>query len=410
MKRIAPAWLMPVVVIFTLQTLASFLSRLIPIIAPAMSEEFGWSGSSIGYLTASSSLGALVILVAGASFIRQTGATRTLQLVLILGALCMGLFLYPSLSLALAACFIIGTSVGAANPAGSKVLQRFSPPEMRNLIFSIKQAGVPVGGMVAGLFAPVVILLAGWRLALLACAVVVILPTLLTWKTSANLDEKHTASKPKPSGIPARQALRSLSVPLASLTHNRGLFKMAMVGSLFAVAQSSWFAFTVVYLVDELHYSLSLAGIVFAVMQVGGVLGRVILGWLSDRLGSTTAILSIAAIFSAATTALLGLTSPSWPLWSIILLAFIAGSTAASWNGIQIAELARRSPPHLVAETASGSAVLINLINIIVPVTFAMSVTLLERYDVAFICAGACSLLVLVYLPRDRHDAVKPHG
>lgn len=402
MKRITPVWLVPVVAIFTLQTLASFLSRLIPIIAPAMSEEFGWSGSSIGYLTASSSLGALVILVAGSSLIRQVGATRTLQLGLILGALCMGLFLYPSITVALAACFIMGTSVGAANPAGSKVLQRFSPPGMRNLIFSIKQAGVPLGGMAAGLFAPLIIALAGWRIALFACAVLVLLPTALTWRLSTGLDEKPPKRKRRASRLPTRQSLSALKVPLASLAHNRGLLKTSIVGSLFSVSQSCWFAFTVIYLVEELGYSLTQAGMVFAVMQVGGVIGRIVLGWLSDFLRSTTAILSIAAIFSALTTALLGLTSPQWPLWSIILLAFVAGSTAASWNGIQIAELARRSPPHLVAETSSGSGILINLVNIVVPVAFAMSVAALGRYDVAFVCAGVCTLFVLVFLPRDQ--------
>jgi len=146
---------------------------------------------------------------------------------------------------------------------------------------------------------------------------------------------------------------------------------------------------------------LTLAGLVFAVMQIGGVLGRIVLGWLSDRLGSATATLSIAALFSAVTTALLGLTSPQWPLWLIILLAFVAGCTAASWNGVQIAEVARRSPVHMVTETASGSAILVSLVNIVAPTAFAMSVTASGRYDLGFLCAGACSLLVLVLLPRD---------
>src|SRR5690606_3675284 len=112
--------------------------------------------------------------------------------------------------------------------------------------------------------------------------------------------------------------------------------------------------------------------------------------------------LSIAALFSAVTTALLGLTSPQWPLWSILLLAFVAGCTAASWNGVQIAEVARRSPAHMVTETASGSAILVSLVNIVAPAAFAMSVAASGRYDLGFLCAGACSLLVLVLLPRDR--------
>ena len=156
MTSTAPAWLMPVVAICILQTISSFLTRLIPIVAPAMSVEFGWSGSSIGYLTASNSMGGLAILLAGSALFKQIGGMRTLQLTLSLGAVCLAFLLYPSLGVALAACFAMGLSNGAANPAGSEVLQRFSPPGKRNLMFSIKQAGVPLGGVMAGLLVPVV--------------------------------------------------------------------------------------------------------------------------------------------------------------------------------------------------------------------------------------------------------------
>jgi len=394
---------MPVAAIFTLQTTSAFLTRLIPIIAPAMSEEFGWSGSSIGYLTASNSLGGLAILVAGSTLLKQIGGMRTLQLTLFLGSACMAFLLYPSVGIALVACFMMGLSNGAANPAGSEVLQRFSPPGMRNLMFSIKQAGVPLGGVIAGLLVPLVVALAGWRIALFVCGLIVLAPTLLTWRLSASLDETPRR-KGRVLRVPTLQSLRTLSVPLASLTHNRGLLRMSIVGGLFGVSQSCWFTFTVIYLIDGLGFSLGLAGVVFALMQTGGVIGRIALGWLSDRLRSATATLSLAAILSAATTALLGLTSPQWPLWAIILLAFVAGCSAASWNGVQIAEVARRSPPHLISETAAGSSILVNLTNMLAPTAFAAFVAVSGHYDYAFICTGACSLLVLLVLPREPRD------
>jgi len=407
MTRAAPAWLMPVAAIFTLQTTSSFLSRLIPIIGPGMSEEFGWSGSSIGYLTASNSMGGLAILVVGSALLKQIGGMRTLQLTLYLGAACLALLLFPSLGIALAACFLMGLSNGASNPAGSEVLQRFSPPGMRNLIFSIKQAGVPLGGVIAGLLVPVVVTLVGWRLSLFACALLVIIPTALTWRLSNAIDEPQVRKR-RTLSMPTLQSLHTLTVPLSSLIHNRGLLKMSIVGSLFAVSQSCWFTFTVIYLIDRLGYSLALAGVVFAVMQAGGVIGRVALGWLSDYLRSPTAALSIAAILSAATTALLGLTTAQWPLWTVILLAFVAGCSAASWNGVQIAEVARRSPPQLISETAAGSSILVNLTNMLAPTAFAAFIAVTGRYDYAFICTGACSLLVLYFLPRDpRGDSGK---
>src|SRR3546814_3162676 len=104
MTKAAPGWLVPIVAIFILQTTTAFLSRFIPIIAPAISEEFGWSGSSIGYLTATNSLGGLAIFIAGPSLLKQIGGMRTLQLMLILGAASMALFLHSSVSIAMLAC------------------------------------------------------------------------------------------------------------------------------------------------------------------------------------------------------------------------------------------------------------------------------------------------------------------
>ncbi len=403
MKHATPNWLAPIAAILILQTTSSFLSRLIPIITPAVSEEFGWSGSAIGYFTASNSFGSLAILIAGSAVLKAIGGMRTLQLTLVLGTMCLGLFLSPSISVVLAACFLMGISNGVASPAGSEILLRFSPPGKRNLMFSIKQAGVPLGGIIAGLCIPGIVVLWGWRAALLVCGLIVLIPTAITWALSSTLDGINKKISQSLLHLPTLRSFRSLAVPLASLARGPGLFKMSIVGSLFAVAQSCWFTFTVIYLVDAMGYSLALAGAVFAVMQTGGVLGRVMLGWLSDYFDSSVATLSMTAVLSATTTALMGLTNPDWPVWTVMLLAFVAGSTAASWNGVQIAEIARRSPPEWVSETAAGASVLVNLVNMIAPACFASYVVFSGgRYDYAFISAGVCTLLVLVFMPWER--------
>src|SRR5690606_10494961 len=218
---------------------------------------------------------------------------------------------------------------------------------------------------------------------------------------SKQLDQMDTRARWRLS-MPDLQSLRALRAPLQSLTLNRGLLNISIVGSLFAVAQSCWFTFTVVFLIDKLAFSLAQAGMVFAVMQVAGVLGRIALGWLSDRLHSATTTLTMAAVVSAITTVLLGLSSTAWPLWSIVVLAFVAGCSAASWNGVQIAEVARRSPLDLISETAAGASILVNVVNMLVPTAFAAFVAISGRYDYAFGTAGVCTLLVLVFLPRDK--------
>ena len=116
--------------------------------------EFGWDGSWVGYLSAANVIGALFILTAGIGTIKRLGGVLALRAGLVIGAASLVLYLVPSLAVALIASIIIGLNNGAANPAGSEVLQRFTPPAHRNFVFSIKQAGVPLGGVVAGLTIP----------------------------------------------------------------------------------------------------------------------------------------------------------------------------------------------------------------------------------------------------------------
>ena len=87
------------------------------------------------------------------------------------------------------------------------------------------------------------------------------------------------------------------------------------------------------------------------------------------------------------------------------MLAAFAGIAVSGWNGVQIAEVARRSPPELIGETAAGSVILIFIANMLTPVAFAAFVAVTGRYDVAFLVSAAFSLVCLPLLwGLDRRD------
>jgi MFS family permease len=192
--------------------------------------------------------------------------------------------------------------------------------------------------------------------------------------------------------------LSDIVLPLRSLSRAPTLWRISWVGCLLAIAQACWVTFAVTYLVVALGLSLSVAGLVFAVMQATSVVGRVVLGWVADHAVSSTATLAIAAFGSALSTIAFGLADPGWPVSAFVLLAAVAGFSVSGWNGVQIAEVARRSPPELVGETAAGSVIMVFMSNMLAPVIFAAFVALTNRYDHAFFAAGACSLICLPLL------------
>ena len=192
--------------------------------------------------------------------------------------------------------------------------------------------------------------------------------------------------------------LSDILVPLRSLAHGNRLWRASWVGALLAVPQAAWVTFVVTYLVVALGQSLSTAGLVFAVMQTTSMLGRVTLGWIADHVASSTMTLAIGALGSAVSTILLGFSTAAWPLWAFVLLAAFAGIAVSGWNGVQIAEVARRSPPELIGETAAGSVILIFIANMLTPIAFAAFVAITGRYDLAFLTCGAFSLVCLPLL------------
>jgi MFS family permease len=390
-----PTWIVAIAVIVVLQTTSAYLGRLIPIAAPAFTKEFGWHESWVGYLSAANVIGALFILTAGIGLIKRMGGVLALQVSLVIGAAGLVLYFVPSLTVALIASIIIGLNNGAANPAGSEVLQRFTPVAHRNLMFSIKQAGVPLGGVIAGLTIPPLVEALGWRMALVVAAAGSIAAVALTIPFRARID-------PPPE---QRQVARLVSfrltdilVPLRSLSSAPALWRVSWVGSLLAIAQACWVTFGVTYLVVAQGMSLGVAGLVFAVMQVTSVIGRMVQGWLADHVISSTATLAAASIASAATTILFAFVNPGWPAWGLIALAAAGGFAVSGWNGVMIAEVARRSPPELVGETAAGSVILVFMSNMLAPVGFAAFVAITGRFDHAFLLAGAFSLLCLPLL------------
>ena len=108
--------------------------------------------------------------------------------------------------------------------------------------------------------------------------------------------------------------------------------------------------------------------------------------------------LAIASVGSALSTIAFGLADPAWPVWSFVVLAAFAGFSVSGWNGVQIAEVARRSPPELIGETAAGAVILVFMANMLAPVAFAAFVAMTGRFDLAFLVCGVFSLVCLPLL------------
>jgi MFS family permease len=375
---------------FGVQTLASMAALVLPAIATTAGAALGLDPVLIGIQVSILYATAMLAALTSSAVIRRFGACRTSQVALFLVVAGCCAASLPSIWAVGAGSLLLGLAYGLPNPAASHLLQRFTDVRRRNLIYSFKQAGVPAGGVLAGLLAPTLASTFFWQAPLLLAAVLALGLAALLQPARASWDDDRDAS---------RAAFRLPLNGLTSLLRNASLRFMALTGLLLAAVQLCLVAFLVVALVEELGYGAIAAGAMLAFLQAVSVCGRIGWGWIADRIGDGLAVLIflclvLAGSFFAAST--FSLTTPSA---LVIALFIVISSTAVGWNGIFLAEIAQASGPGRVGEI-TGSAMFFTYLGVVVgPAAFTLIQPvfggILPAYVVlALASLAACAMLV----------------
>jgi MFS family permease len=384
------AWVAALLATLLMQTVGSFINQLVPVVAPLMTADLGLAPQMVGNFSSLNTLGAILFLMFGTPLVARFGPARTLQMGA-MAACCALLLAAAGLVWALPlAALLMGIGYGPTGPAGSRILQAAAPPRHRVLIFSVKQAGAPLGGALAGLVAAPVAALFGWKAALLTGIAFALLAALTLQPLRPGLDSDRDPSRPLGESF----TWRRLGVPVMALRLSPVLPPLCLQAFAFASLQGTLMSFTATWLVEVHGLALTAAGTVFAVMLVAGVIGRLALGWAADRVGDATRSLSLHGLVAASLAALwigFGPSAP-WPL--TLLLAAGAGFTAASWNGIFLAEVARVVPADRVAEASAGAIMLCFLGYLTAPTAFAFTVGATGSWTLPYF--AACALLAVI--------------
>lgn len=391
-----PLWGSALSATLLVQVVSSFAAAAIPLLGPVLTQRWNLPPESIGYISATVSLGICWSLACGGPMLDHHGPIRTLQLGL--ASICLGMILLsqPVAVLGFIGALLLGLGLAPNNPAGSTMLMRTAPPRHRNLIFSIRQAGVPLGGAIAGVtVAPAVVSL-GFAPTAWLIAALVVFSLLAVQPFRKRLDiEKGPANRGWARMFLSPSALRRSAKVIRS---HPSLPLITGMGISFSIAQASVQAFTATYLVTQRSKDLAEAGYFVAILLAASTLSRIILGWVADRWRRGLLLLCLLLLGASGALVLL-VWSAAGPPWLLYGCVALIGATSLGWNGIYMAELARLSPPALIGDVTSAANLFGFAGSLCGPLIFALIARHTASFDWSYLLVAgqlaACGLFVL---------------
>ncbi|HEX9490236.1 MAG TPA: MFS transporter [Stellaceae bacterium] len=369
-----------------IQALVSMAVLTPPVFAALAAPEIGVSANGIGVYTSLVYAAACLSAAVSGGPIRRHGAIRLSQVCLLACAAGLALTASASLALVLGGAVLLGLGYGPVTPASSHILIRQTPPARRALVFSIKQTGVPVGGALAGILVPALVLALGWKGAALGVVVAVAVEPV----------RKSLDSDADPTARGERGVLAAIRLVLASPP----LRRLALASLAFSAMQLCFSAFVVTFLTERVGLALVTAGAVMAAAQVAAIGGRILWGWVADRFLPTRQLLCLLGLVMAASAAALSLVTASWPVGAIAAVTVVLGASGLGWNGIYLAEVATLAPPGSAGLVTGGALSLTFLGIVIGPALFSVVVEASGSYRPAFLAAACCAAIAALAVWR----------
>jgi sugar phosphate permease len=279
--------------------------------------------------------------------------------------------------------FVAGATAASTGSASGRVVVGWFPPRQRGLAMGIRQTAQPIGVGIAAVTIAVVADRHGISTALLV-------PTI-----AAGVAALAVAVVVLDPPRPVRTA-GSAPTPYAPDTY---LARIHGVSVLLVVPLFMVWTFALVWLIDDRDWSPAAAGVVVALAQVFGAIGRISVGAASDRVGSRTVVLRWVAVAAALTMAALGLTA-GLDLAVAVVLMVVATVVTVADNGLAFTAVAERAGPFW-----SGRA--LGVQNTVQYLTAAVSAPIAGAaishwgYATAFALSTLGPLLALPLVPRD---------
>lgn len=350
-------------------------------IGPILTQELGLSRGQLGLLTSAIWGGMLLGMLPSGLLADRFGERRVIAVgVTLLGLVLLAAAQAPAFPWLFALLLLAALGAASASPGGTKAIALWFPPRERGLAIGVRQMGVSAAGVMASLLLPPIAVAAHWQAAFRTVAVIAI-------SASAVFSLFYRES-------PAREMHQAHSGGgFGELLRNRTF----VFGTAFAWFFMGALGASVTYLAVAVHQDLGVsaivAGYLLAVLQLGGIAGRIGWGMLSDRLGRRAPAMLACGALTAVVGLAMAFVHGSAPLPLVAALAFLLGMAAMGWNALYLTLVADQVPVRSAA-TAIGAGLTISFTGMFLATPlFGLIADRAGSYEQSWLALAAWALL-----------------
>lgn len=251
---------------------------------PFVREEFALTRVQVGYYSTFFFISASLLSVFTGNIVDLLGPKRSM--VLGIGSIGLLLILHgiaPFYNILLLFSFLSGLGFSILTPAATKAVMISTAQERRAFSMGITQTGFGLGGILGASILPFIGERVGWRPAVQVAATIVLLAGFLV---CILYQDQSTGVKTNLYPCLANKNNEkndSFWKHFSVVLEDKKLLKICILGILFGISEGALLSHFVVFLTEDLLINKVSAGLNFAILHFGGMVGLLGWGFFSDR-------------------------------------------------------------------------------------------------------------------------------
>ena len=378
------------------QVMVSFVGRSLAPLTILISEDLTLSNTQIGFIPAALFLGQSLAAIPSGLLVDRLGSKKQLFGTVVLLAISFILISFSTNFFVMLLVIIVGGGAYAAmHPTTNRGILYWFPQRSRGTAMGIKQMGITVGSALAALLLLPLAKEFGWRPSLfISCLVLLAIGALVAYYYQ---DASESAIKRAPS-----ISRNKFSEDLRVILKNRQVLFLSISAMGLQGAQLCLTTYIILFAFEQLEMTLILAGLLLVLAEVGGSIGRVAWGVISDRFfaGNRMIIMFIVTALTGMCALVCALLLPSTPLLIVLITVFVFGFSISGYNGVWmtiIVELVEKEKSGL----ATGVTITISSWGVlIVPPLFGFIVDHTDSYADGWLFIAILMVVVMVILKQ----------